>query len=138
MEADITEASDMSHVYTLCQISEAGGGAGPLVSRRPGDCLPPGPGLPGVERREVHGGPQVSLCIGASQVIMTSHTLRKAADLCWERGLLKKGPGICHGVAGSGYVFLLLYRLTGDTQQLARAHCCAQFLFTEVSLPRWG
>jgi len=59
--------------------------------------------------------------------------LRKAADLCWERGLLRKGPGICHGVAGSGYVFLLLYRLTGDTQQLARAHCFAQFLFTEVS-----
>ena len=64
--------------------------------------------------------------------------LRKAADLCWERGLLRKGPGICHGVAGSGYVFLLLYRLTGDKQQLARAHCCAQFLFTEVSLLRWG
>ena len=60
--------------------------------------------------------------------------LRKAADICWERGLLQKGPGICHGVAGSGYVFLLLYRLTGDRQQLARAHCFAHFLFTEVSL----
>ena len=38
--------------------------------------------------------------------------LRRAGDLCWARGLLKKGPGICHGVAGTGYVFLLLYRLT--------------------------
>ena len=38
--------------------------------------------------------------------------LRRAADLCWERGLLRKGPSICHGVAGTGYVFLLLYRLT--------------------------
>ena len=72
----------------------------------------------------------MSLYIGASQVI--SDIFRRAADLCWERGLLKKGPGICHGVAGSGYVFLLLYRLTGDRQHLARAHCCAQFLFTEV------
>ena len=61
-------------------------------------------------------------------------TLRKAANLCWERGLLRKGPGVCHGVAGTGYVFLLLYRLTGDDQQLARAHCCANFLFTEVSM----
>jgi len=34
-------------------------------------------------------------------------------ELTWQRGLLKKGPGICHGIAGSGYVFLLLYRLTG-------------------------
>ena len=38
--------------------------------------------------------------------------LRRAADLCWARGLLRKGPSICHGVAGTGYVFLLLYRLT--------------------------
>ena len=60
--------------------------------------------------------------------------LRKAADICWERGLLRKGPGICHGVAGSGYVFLLLYRITGDRQQLARAHCFAHFLFTEVKV----
>ena len=48
--------------------------------------------------------------------------------------MLRKGPGICHGVAGSGYVFLLLYRITGDRQQLARAHCFAHFLFTEVWL----
>ena len=56
--------------------------------------------------------------------------LVKAANLTWRRwhtpkprwslsliwflfrGLLKKGPGLCHGVAGSGYVFLLMYRLT--------------------------
>ena len=67
-------------------------------------------------------------------LILVNVFLRKAADICWERGLLRKGPGICHGVAGSGYVFLLLYRLTGDRQQLARAHCFAHFLFTEVSL----
>ena len=37
----------------------------------------------------------------------------RCGELTWQKGLLKKGPGICHGVAGSGYVFLLLYRLTG-------------------------
>ena len=103
------------------------------MSRRPGDCLPPGPGLHGLEGREVHGGSQVKFFVyGLTHT--EAVTLRKAGDLCWERGLLRKGPGICHGVAGSGYVFLLLYRLTGDRQQLARAQCCAHFLFTEVFL----
>ena len=37
----------------------------------------------------------------------------RCGELTWQKGLLRKGPGICHGVAGSGYVFLLLYRLTG-------------------------
>ena len=31
-------------------------------------------------------------------------------ECVWRKGLLKKGPGICHGIAGSGYVFLTLYR----------------------------
>ena len=47
-------------------------------------------------------------------------------------GFLRKGPGICHGVAGTGYVFLLMYRLTQDKKYLARANCCAMFLFTQV------
>ena len=38
----------------------------------------------------------------------------RCGELTWQKGLLLKGPGICHGIAGSGYVFLLLYRLTGD------------------------
>ncbi|KAJ8978929.1 hypothetical protein NQ317_002990 [Molorchus minor] len=46
----------------------------------------------------------------------------RMADLIWEKGLLKKGPGLCHGVAGNGYVFLLLYRLTKkDPKYLYRA-----------------
>jgi hypothetical protein len=39
-------------------------------------------------------------------------------------------PGICHGVTGSGYVFLLLYRLTGDQKYLHRAHAFADFIFS--------
>ena len=52
----------------------------------------------------------------------------KCGDLVWQKGLLYKGPGICHGVAGSAYVFLLLYRLTSDEKHLHRASCFAQFL----------
>lgn len=35
---------------------------------------------------------------------------KKCANLIWQKGLLKKGPGLCHGVGGNGYVFLLMYR----------------------------
>jgi hypothetical protein len=49
----------------------------------------------------------------------------------WEKGLLKKGPGICHGVAGGGYAHLLLYRLTNDKKYLYRAKKFAQFLHTD-------
>ncbi|CAL8083672.1 unnamed protein product [Calicophoron daubneyi] len=56
---------------------------------------------------------------------------RRCADTVWERGLLKKGPGICHGVAGSGYVFLLLYRLTGEVIYLHRASAFADFMNSE-------
>lgn len=45
----------------------------------------------------------------------------RSGELVWQKGLLKKGPGICHGVAGSAYVFLLLYRLTGNSKYIYRA-----------------
>lgn len=53
---------------------------------------------------------------------------RRAADLVWRKGLLAKGPGICHGIAGSGYVSLIMYRLTKDAQYLYRAIQFANFL----------
>jgi len=58
--------------------------------------------------------------------------LEKAANITWRRGLLKKGPGLCHGVAGSGYVFLLMYRLTRNKMYLHRAAKFAEFLFSET------
>ncbi|TMS06520.1 LanC-like protein 3 [Larimichthys crocea] len=48
-------------------------------------------------------------------------TCISSGELVWQKGLLKKGPGICHGVAGSAYVFLLLYRLTGNSKYIYRA-----------------
>jgi len=56
----------------------------------------------------------------------------KCGDIVWERGLLKKGPGICHGVAGNGYVFLILHRLLDckDEKHLYRAYRFAEFLST--------
>lgn len=52
----------------------------------------------------------------------------KASELIWRKGLLRKGPGICHGVAGNGYVFLVMYRLTKKPKYLYRAMRFAYFL----------
>lgn len=57
--------------------------------------------------------------------------LRAGGDNLWKHGLLLKGPGICHGVAGNGYAFLALYRATGQLKHLYRAHQFAQFMFAE-------
>lgn len=59
---------------------------------------------------------------------------KRMADLIWKKGLLKKGPGICHGIAGNGYVFLLLYRLTAEDKYLYRAIEFFKFMETEEFL----
>lgn len=60
-------------------------------------------------------------------------TCIRSGELVWQKGLLKKGPGICHGVAGSAYVFLLLYRLTGNSKYIYRAQRQEISLFPKIS-----
>lgn len=50
-----------------------------------------------------------------------------AGEVVWSRGLLKR-VGICHGISGNTYVFLSLYRLTGNMEYLYRAKAFACFL----------
>ncbi|OON14916.1 hypothetical protein X801_09286 [Opisthorchis viverrini] len=57
---------------------------------------------------------------------------RRCAETVWQRGLLKKGPGICHGVAGSGYALLLMFRLTGELVYLHRAAMFATFMQSDT------
>ena len=64
----------------------------------------------------------VPLCF--MQVFKEEKYLREAVecgDLIWQRGLLHKGYGLCHGTAGNGYAFLALYRATGDQRHLYHA-----------------
>jgi len=42
-------------------------------------------------------------------------------EVVWARGLLRKGYGICHGVAGNAYTFVALYQATGNELHLHRA-----------------
>jgi len=46
----------------------------------------------------------------------------KAGNLIWERGLLKKGNGICHGITGNAYAFHSLFRYTGDEKWKYRCY----------------
>ncbi|KAK1334751.1 hypothetical protein QTO34_004317 [Cnephaeus nilssonii] len=74
----------------------------------------------------------VHWCHGASGVIHMLMTgvfkeekylkdAMECSDVIWQRGLLRKGYGLCHGTAGNGYSFLSLYHLTRDRKYLYRA-----------------
>ena len=43
---------------------------------------------------------------------------KECNTVIWKRGLLRKGYGICHGVAGNAYAFLALYNLTNDQKYI--------------------
>lgn len=82
-----------------------------------------------------HGAPGVVYLFAKAFIVFKEQkyleSCLKCGELVWSKGLLRKGPGICHGIAGSGYVFLLLYRLTGDHKHLHRAAKFADFLTTD-------
>jgi lantibiotic modifying enzyme len=48
-------------------------------------------------------------------------TAQLAGEVVWQKGLLIKGAGLCHGVSGNGYSFLTLFRATKDKKWLHRA-----------------
>ncbi|KAG8139565.1 hypothetical protein E2320_002330 [Naja naja] len=72
-----------------------------------------------------HGAPGViHMLMQAYTVFKEDKYLKDAmecSDVIWQRGLLRKGYGICHGTAGNGYSFLSLYHLTQDKKYLYRA-----------------
>ena len=49
------------------------------------------------------------------------------SEVIWKRGLLTKGLGLCHGIAGNGYTFLAAYRANGAETLLQRARAFAQY-----------
>ncbi|XP_034238193.1 lanC-like protein 3 isoform X1 [Thrips palmi] len=85
-----------------------------------------------------HGAPGVVYLMAKAYILWQEdrylQSCIRCADIVWDKGLLKKGPGICHGVAGNAYVFLTLYRLTQDEMYLDKARQFASFLFCEEFL----
>ncbi|GMT24498.1 hypothetical protein PFISCL1PPCAC_15795, partial [Pristionchus fissidentatus] len=93
----------------------------------------------GREKRLVHW------CHGATGMVgflITAHRVLKdekyleaalrAGELIWREGLLKKGPGLCHGVGGSGLALLQVYGATDDSQWLRRAKCYARMMMDKT------
>ena len=57
--------------------------------------------------------------------------LARALKSIWQRGVLKKGLGMCHGTAGNAYAFLNMYRYTGVEEYYYSAMKMAEFMVTE-------
>jgi len=62
----------------------------------------------------------------------------RAGECVWQRGLLRKGISLCHGVAGNGYALLRLWRTTGNATWLARARCFGKLCGQRPSLESQG
>lgn len=54
----------------------------------------------------------------------------QAGEVVWERGVILKGNGLCHGIAGNAYAFLTLHRFMGDAAQLSRASAFGTLLLS--------
>lgn len=82
-------------------------------------------GAPGI----IHMMCKAFIVFGEEKYLIASE---RAADLIWREGLLKKGPGICHGIAGNAYAFIVLYRITENPKYLYRAIQFMKFLENEL------
>ncbi|XP_011173044.1 glutathione S-transferase LANCL1 isoform X2 [Solenopsis invicta] len=80
-----------------------------------------------------HGAPGMSALFCLAYKVFEDSTFLEIAIQCgeviWERGLLKKGYSICHGVAGNGYAFIHLFQQTKDIKYLYRACKFAEWCF---------
>lgn len=54
-----------------------------------------------------------------------------ALDCVWKYGILKKGFGVCHGIAGNAYCFLSLYKLTRQEEYYYKAVKMAECMFND-------
>ncbi|KAI3426499.1 hypothetical protein D9Q98_008864 [Chlorella vulgaris] len=58
----------------------------------------------------------------------------RSGEAVWQRGLLRKGNGCCHGITGSAYALLRLYHTTKEAKWLHRAVQFAEFMSSEEFL----
>ncbi|KII70193.1 LanC-like protein 1 [Thelohanellus kitauei] len=79
-----------------------------------------------------HGGPGAIFlalrCYKTFQDESYHHFATKMAEDTWERGLLRKGSGLCHGVAGNAYAFLAIYNCTKNNKYLNYAFMFAKWI----------
>ncbi|KAH9624508.1 hypothetical protein KSS87_019824 [Heliosperma pusillum] len=83
-----------------------------------------------------HGAPGVALTLVKAYEVFKDNMFLdaaiEAAEVVWNRGMLKR-VGICHGISGNAYVFLSLYRATGNMCYLYKAKAFASFLINNAT-----
>lgn len=90
------------------------------------------PQLIGTERENAkkllqfcHGAPGFVISLAGFPGGELDDLLLAAGDTTWAAGPLSKGANLCHGSAGNGYAFLVLYERSGDPVWLERARAFA-------------
>jgi len=82
-----------------------------------------------------HGATGAVFLYGLAYEIFKEDLFLKVATRCgdtiWERGLLKKGNGVCHGITGNAYALFFLNKITNDTDWLYKAYCFTLATFDE-------
>jgi len=99
------------------------------------------PLVAGDEELDYEGQIRLQWCHGGAGVVASAagfldeDLLLAAAETCWQAGppnLEEKGPGLCHGTAGTGYAFLRVHGRTGDELWLDRARRFAVHALEQV------
>jgi hypothetical protein len=116
------------------------------MARREGDAInwPPGtfaprPGRPECLMQWCHGSPGIVTALAdfpAQHSPAMDEMLLAAGQAVWQAGPLAKGAGLCHGTAGNGCAFLVLYRRSGDAMWLDRARAFAMHAIEQSELAR--
>jgi hypothetical protein len=76
---------------------------------------------------KVGGGADIAAASATTSKYLS--VARRCGEATWRYGLLRKGPGICHGISGSGYAMLCLYKTTREPVWLHRACAMGDFMF---------
>jgi len=56
---------------------------------------------------------------------------KRSSESIWKYGLLKKGAGLCHGISGNAYSFLLIYKESKDLSFLYRTISFIKLILTK-------
>jgi lanthionine synthetase-like protein len=80
-----------------------------------------------------HGAPGIVATLGN---VLDEDLALGGGELTWRAGPLRKGANLCHGTAGNGYAFLVLFERTGDERWLVRARAFAMHAAGQVERGR--
>jgi hypothetical protein len=109
---------------TLAALARTEDGA---VNWPPGTYVPR-PGSAQILMQWCHGAPGIVTALAplpAGRVPALDALLAGAGEAVWRAGPLAKGHGLCHGTAGNGEAFLVLFARTGDARWLDRTRAFA-------------